>query len=165
MPRLSFLLVLLVLLPLQAFSQNDKQPGSRGASNLFIELAGNAGVLSLNYDRRFSNSDNGIGGRIGVGFGTTPGHFFPQAVVTVPVVINYLAGNGPNYLEAGAGVTMGVEKFGGKYRSDGRSVYFVPSIGYRRQPISRGFTFRAFVSPFIASRVSFSGGLSFGVRL
>lgn len=145
------------------FTVAQKAKGqSAHASNVFLELGGNAGIISLNYDRRFGAGDNGFGGRIGIGCGVVPNHMFGDAVLTVPVAVNYLAGEGPHYLEAGAGFTFGESAFGGKYRTDGKAVHFVPSLGYRYQRATGGFTFRAMASPHILGTVRPSGGISVG---
>jgi hypothetical protein len=139
-----------------AFSQSN----SRNASAIFLELGGNGGITSLNYDRRFQPGTGGFGGRIGIGIGEGRlGHIFPELVPTIPLAINYLTGEGSHHLEVGAGVTIATSEL----KRDPKSVFFVPSLGYRLQSPVRRFSFRAFVSPFIASKVNISGGLSFGI--
>jgi hypothetical protein len=142
-----------------AYSQNSSQSAWSPTSAIFLELAGNGGIASLNYDRRFSGKHNGIGGRIGIGIGEGRlGHIFPELVPTIPLAINYLTGEGAHHLELGAGITIATSEL----NRDPKSVFFVPSVGYRLQSPVRRFSFRAFVSPFIASKVNVSGGLSFG---
>lgn len=158
------LVCVLLFFSAPAFAQ-QKGATSPAASNLFLELGGNAGLFSLNYDRRFSNKNNGFGGRIGGGFAYVSGHIFGNFIFTVPVAINYLTGSGPHHLEAGAGVTFGTEGFGHDYMSERKRVFFVPNLGYRYQPMTKRFTFRAVASPMFASGISnFSGGISFGRR-
>jgi hypothetical protein len=164
MRKLCSLLLFIFFLSIQSFSQKIPGEPSANASNIFLEIAGNAGVFSLNYDTRLSKKNNGLGIRAGLGFGANPGHLFPEPIFTIPLAINYLIGPGPDYLEAGAGVTIGESNFNGRYHNQGSSTYFVPSVGYRRQPPGKGFTFRVFVSPFIATEMRFSAGASFGLR-
>jgi hypothetical protein len=157
MKRYFFILPVL-LISLNTFSQTSH------ASNAFLELGGNGGFLSLNYDRRFSEGNNGFGGRIGLGLGGgEAGHSGIGAVPTLPIGVNYLLGKGQHHLEAGAGVTIGTSDFG--FADDESSVYFVPSLGYRFQSHGRsGFLFRLTATPPIGSNTPFWAGLSFGVR-
>ena len=143
-------------LSVTGFSQDLRRP----VASIFTELGGNSGLLSLNYDKRFSESNSGLGWRAGVGIGAVPSHILFGATPTFPVGINYLLGKGSHHLEAGAGVTFATEEFspGGERVS---SVFFVPSLGYRYQR-PKGFTFRLFASPFIAGKTEFSAGLSLG---
>ncbi len=136
---------------------------SPASPSVFLELGGNGGIASFNYDRRFSARNNGFGGRIGIGIADgRDGHIFPELVPTIPIGINYLTGTGAHHLEMGAGLTIGTSEFA-RYQN---SVYFVPSIGYRLQAPAKAFTFRAFVSPMMVElfNVQFSAGLSFGAR-
>ncbi len=132
------ILLLILFIPiLQSVFAQDKvrKPVSAKASNLFIELGANGAGISINYDTRFSKSEKGIGGRIGVGifpsvdvgiFGSTP------SILTIPIALNYLAGKTPNYWEFGAGAT--IVSFFGSSKTKVTGVAFVPSIGYRYQP-------------------------------
>lgn len=149
---------LCVIVSLLSFSQDASTHGA----NIFLELGGNAGTASLNYERRFSDGNEGFGGRIGVGIGAAHRHLTVNSVLTVPVGVNYLAGGGPHQLEAGAGITVGAGKFG-THTSGLYSAFFVPSLGYRYHPLQKSITLRAFLSPFIATRTTLSAGLSFGI--
>jgi hypothetical protein len=148
-------------------AQDSKEASAR-AQSIYGELGGNGVFLSLNYDTRFSSRNNGLGGRAGVGF--VPGFSFGfgsvSTTITFPIGLNYLVGNGPNYLEAGAGATIisgAMSIFGAEAKAT--SVGFVPSVGYRYQPLTRGFTGRVVISPFIGNGVaSFWAGISAGVR-
>ncbi len=153
-----------ILLIQPVFSQEEvPKSSSANASNIFIELGGNGAGFSINYDSRFSRSQKGIGGRIGVGFipsldfgflGSTP------SILTIPIALNYLAGKAPHYLEAGAGATIG--SIG--RNTKGTGVVFIPSIGYRYQPSYKGFTGRVVLSPLINNGVQLSWGISGGVK-
>jgi hypothetical protein len=83
-----------------------------------------------------------------------------------PLELNYLVGLGPHYLEAGAGATISsgaIFTVAGGGRVTG--IAFVPSIGYRYQPLRRGFTARDVASPLIGSGgATFWAGVSAGVR-
>jgi hypothetical protein len=117
-------------------------------------------VFSLNYDQRFSKTNHGFGGRVGLGFIPSVTHESTTGVV-LPIAVNYLT-KGPHCFEAGAGVTIGFTN------RQGNEIVFVPSAGYRYQPNRQGFTFRLFVSPLIFSGGNiggvFWGGLSIGMQ-
>jgi hypothetical protein len=130
---------------------------------VFGEILGRAGDFSLNYDRRFlkraiSKRDNGWGFCIGIGLinhWNSPDD--DQDYLAVPVSVNYLAGKKGEYLELGAGFTYfnGTQKNGNggivnnSYSIGGNSVVGTLLIGYRIQPVNRGFMFRFGISPFI----------------
>jgi len=67
----------------------------------YVEVLGNGLLFSANYDMRFSSANDGLGGRIGVGYIGGNG----ASVVTVPVMLNYLLGKNGKYFEVGGGVT------------------------------------------------------------
>lgn len=60
---------------------------SQGAKSIYFELGG-PGLASINFDTRFTKTEKGIGGRIGVGGFSIDG----TGVVFVPVGVNYLLG-------------------------------------------------------------------------
>src|SRR5687768_10080250 len=132
---------------LSSYSQKNKiETTNERAQCVFGELGGNGLMFSANYDFRFAKTQNGFGGRAGLGFFTT----FLGGGLTVPVGINYLAGKRGHYLEGGLGATF--LTFQGSFTLFGEdinasSVAFVPSLGYRYQPLQNGFTGRIFVSP------------------
>ncbi len=133
----------------------------------YVELGG-PGLASINYDTRFSKTEGGLGGRIGIG-----GFSIRDAgtVVTVPVGLNYLLGkDGKNYFEIGAGYsyvhasTSGDVVFGDGGNSSASFGHL--SFGYRLQPANGGFTFRAAVVPIFGSGffIPYYAGLSFGYK-
>lgn len=110
--------------------------------NVYAEL-GAPGFLSANYDMRLSDSNKGLGFRVGVGtifdvytFG-----------VTVPVGINYLIGMEKHFLELGAGVSyVYLPRVNQDQPFNFRKESFLASYvfaGYRYQPSQKKFTFRA----------------------
>ena len=74
---------------------------SAQAKSAYFELGG-PGLASVNFDSRFTKSEAGIGGRIGIG-----GFSIDDAsIIFVPIGINYLLGkDNKNYFEVGGGVT------------------------------------------------------------
>lgn len=132
-----------------------------GAKSVYVELGG-PGLAAFNFDTRFSNKQDGIGGRIGFGGFSVDG----EGAVFVPIGLNYLIGKDQkNYFELGAGVTpiFGVSKSSDETFS---STFGHILFGYRLQPKDGGFTFRAFVSPVFGEGffVPYYGGVSFGYK-
>jgi hypothetical protein len=128
----------------------------------FAEGGGATAVLSANYDFRFNNeSHRGWGMRIGLGW--TEGYhkiYFGSEYAYdvygskfVPVVgVNYLSAsrNSPNAFEAGANLAYAPEN--SIYMSWGNGqvkerLLFSGVIGYRRQPLTKGFLWRADFTP------------------
>ena len=135
---------------------------SAQAKSVYFELGG-PGLASINFDSRFTKTEGGIGGRIGVG-----GFSIDQeSIVFVPIGLNYLLGkDNKNYFEIGAGVTPILTNIeddnGGNFSSTFGNVLF----GYRMQPANGGFTFRAFINPIFGKGffVPYYGGVSFGYK-
>jgi hypothetical protein len=139
----------------------------KAAKSVYLEVLGPSG-LAINYDTRFSKKQNGIGGRLGIGIipFDDDGSDSRATVVTLPVGINYLFGKGKkNYFEAGAGFTgvfTSFEEDDEKLTSSFGHVL----LGYRYQPLQKGFTFRVFLSPVFDSErfIPYYGGVSFGYK-
>ncbi len=148
-------LILTAILFCTSFIANSQT----GAKSVYVELGG-PGLASFNFDTRFSNRQDGIGGRIGFGGFSIDG----EGAVFVPIGLNYLIGKDQkNYFELGAGVTPIFESnSSGNFSSTFGHVLF----GYRLQPKEGGFTFRAFVSPVFGERffIPYYGGVSFGYK-
>ena len=127
---LAFLLCFCILCSLIALSQNGQGTSSVRAANVFLEVGGNGGIASVNYDWRFSNRNNGLGARVGLGVVGVLGGFSGSPTLSIPVAVNCLAGPGPHYLEIGAGITVGVSEYGHRDYEGRRPLFLVPSLGY-----------------------------------
>jgi len=110
---------------------------------LFVELGGQGLFLTINYDTRFSRSNKGLGGRIGIGYFP----FFDFDTTTIPVGLNYLTGKNGKYFETGVGATYikTISLFGS---DDVSGIAGTVTFGFRLQPEKGGFNFRAAVTPF-----------------
>ena len=131
------------------------------AQSAYFELGG-PGLASINFDTRFSRSNGGFGGRVGLGGFSIDN----SGVVFIPIGLNYLIGkDNKNFFEIGAGVTP---VFGtGDLAGDNFSSTFGHILfGYRMQPENGGFTFRAFISPVFGDEffIPYYGGISFGYK-
>jgi hypothetical protein len=154
----------LFILPLFFFTQSHSQ----SPKAVYAEIGG-PGIASANYDMRFSQNEDGLGGRIGVGGFSFSDDFGGRAsIFTVPVGVNYLLGkDGKNYFEVGAGFTY----IGGSAKDEFSSENFSSSfgnltIGYRLAPANGGFMFKAQITPLFGSGffMPYYGGLSFGYK-
>ena len=137
---------------------------AQSAQSVYFELGG-PGIASFNYDTRFSGREGGIGGRIGVGYSkfVTDG----IAQVYLPLGINYLLGKDKrHYFEIGGGFTP-VFNSSPEGNSAISNSFAHLVLGYRFQPIKKGFTFRAFICPvygngvFVPYYAGLSGGYKF----
>lgn len=145
-----------VTLPVRLQTNEEKR-----AQNFFVELLGQGLWVSANYDARFGNRRNGLGGRIGIGVGPSDLDLFREeeneTPIIFPVSLNYLLGNGTtHFFEIGLGATLITGQDGG--------LIGTTSFSYRLQPLNNGFTVRAGLTPVLADG-EFSplfGGLSLG---
>ncbi len=133
-----------------AFAQLER----RAKNSMYLELLGNGGLYSLNYDRMLSNN---FGVRLGVsriGFDIATLDQDPDAdgkigVSTLSLMTNYLVGQGKNCLELGIGAmaafaSADVDGVGGV---SGEGLSATGTIGYRIQPLDGGFLFRVGFTP------------------
>jgi hypothetical protein len=146
-----------------AASQNPDNTGRR-AQNVFVELGGPGLLVSANYDTRFANRRDGLGGRVGIGYLSVS----DVSVTNVPIQLNYLLGKNGKYFEIGAGATYAHAKHDNgdddflDFNGSGTigTLYF----GYRYQPMDDGFHFRAGISPLFNSSnfLPYYAGIGFG---
>ncbi len=145
-----------------SFAQNSAV--TTRAQNAFVELGGPGLLLSANYDTRFGQRRDGIGGRAGLGYLSID----DNSILTVPLQVNYLLGKKGKFFEIGLGATIistsgkGNEDFFSL--DDATGAIGTMAFGYRYQPEDGGFNFRAAVTPIFNSTgfMPFFGGISFG---
>ena len=115
-------------------------------NTFFVEVLGNAGLYSLNYERFFTPS---LGVRIGAEYvqGEDEGDDFAAAIF--PVMATYLLGRGSSHLEAGLGVGLatGTIETGVLGNDFGSAAYGTATLGYRYQPPRGGLVFRVGFTP------------------
>ncbi|RYE36154.1 MAG: hypothetical protein EOP42_04420 [Sphingobacteriaceae bacterium] len=166
MKKIYFILSTIFVLSIsQTKAQQTIDSGTGRAQNFFIELGGQGIVLTANYDTRFSNKRNGIGGRAGIGYLAVDG----DRLTTIPIGINYLLGKGRSFFEVGIGATyVGASAGNGGVLFDSgdsdSQVLGTMSFSYRLQPIDSGFSFRAGLTPVFNSNnfIPYYAGLSLG---
>ena len=141
----------------------------------YLELGGNGGLYSLNYERFLSPDFS-----IRAGFASYSGESWwgdeETSVTTFPLLGNYFYGNGSNRLELGAGILLGSKKvksgWGEEMNRSSTIFDLTAVVGYRYQKPAGGFIFRAGFTPFYAlsggedaypdEGFTPSGGISFG---
>lgn len=133
------------------------------AQNAFVEIGGQGLLFTANYDTRFSNRRDGLGGRAGIGYISVDG----EHITTIPLSLNYLLGKGRNFFEVGLGATFALTNDGQSIIFDGDSgdgVIGTMSFSYRLQPIDSGVSFRAGITPVFNSSgfIPYYGGISIG---
>ena len=165
------LLIVSLLVGNLLFAQELKNPDVPGRNSFYAELGGPGILFSANIDTRFSKSNLGLGGRIGLGFVT--GDFADQnsyeqrSIITVPIQINYIFGkpSSVHSFEVGGGATFLGKKVDLFSYSDFNpgSIVGTASFMYRRQPKEGGFSWRLGFTPIITSGyVQASGAASIG---
>ena len=130
-------------------------PGARAQASadparnsVYLELFGNGGMYSLNYDRELTE-----GVRVRVGFaGWTAQDFFggpDVSMQTIPVSLHLLRGRGRHQADIGGGIVTGRKTRDSDFPGDSANfMSLVGIIGYRYQRPESGFVFRAGFTPF-----------------
>lgn len=135
------------------------------AQNIFIELGGQGLTFTANYDSRFFNKRDGLGGRAGIGYFSVDG----DKVSTVPLSLNYLLGKGNKFFEMGLGATYINTSGNSKvlFNENTSNVIGTMSFFYRVQPADGGFSFRVGLSPVFSHNffLPYYGGISLGYTL
>lgn len=102
MKKLIYLILLFGLLPICSTAQKQVPDSDTSMFNIqrnsfYVEILGNAGVISLSYERMLPlGKKTGLGFRVGVGY---------AEALTVLGEVNFLYGKFKNYFEAGLGYT------------------------------------------------------------
>jgi hypothetical protein len=132
----------------------------------YLELFGNGGYYSINYERNFHPN---IYCRIGFATFQTS-ELFDRSVTgritTVPIIVGFLTGQNKHHFEIGGGLLFGNKKEGSESNPICDIISF---LGYRYQPLSKGFLFRIGLTPFVSLNETnypdsflISAGLSLG---
>ncbi len=129
----------------------DAQEAGR-AHSVYLEAFGAGAAYSGNYDFRFAEKQDGLGLRAGIGYTAVGGSSF----LSVPVLLNFITGKGKHFFEAGLGASFVSFKDSNPplfYSEDvflfdhGSRFWGMMNFGYRKQPVGKGFIFRAGISP------------------
>jgi len=137
------------------------------AKAIYFELGG-PGIASINYDMRFSKSEKGLGGRVGIGGFSIGSREERGTAIFVPLAINYImTKDDRKYFELGAGITPVILKE--TFSDDNenfRSSFGHVNFAYRYQPKEGGLFFRAAITPVFSKHFfwPYYGGLSIGYK-
>lgn len=151
-------LMLAILLSGPLAAQTILSEPARNA--VFLELGGNGGLYSVNFERQFTNR---LTLRMGCGaFTLTDAPFCFSScddstaevrMVLAPLLVNYLHGSGNHKLELGGGVVVGEESRSDHTgRADRPDIHAAVTgvLGYRYQRPAAGLIFRAGATPIYA---------------
>ena len=122
------------------------------SNSVYIELLGNGVPYSLNFDRIVvQNPKLKIAARIGISY--MPTFIFSNRIITIPLELTTLVGEGKHFFEFGPGFTFMHQKYDENDPTvitsvtdptDYVNIYLQPSLrfGYRYQKPDGGFLFR-----------------------
>ncbi|MGV8878452.1 MAG: hypothetical protein ACOH2A_05420 [Sphingobacteriaceae bacterium] len=134
------------------------------AQNVFVELLGQGLLFTANYDTRFSNRRDGLGGRVGIGYMSIDN----AHATMIPASLNYLLGNGgKHFFEIGLGATLLLTSGDADsfiFDSNEGNIVGTMSFSYRLQPVDSGFSLRAGLTPIFNADffIPYFAGLSLG---
>jgi hypothetical protein len=160
---LATFLLLLVRGPAPVLGQTEEQyEASRNA--VYLELGGQGGLYSINYEYRFLKS---FSARAGFSIWSFPFFVADVDFLGVPLMVNALIGGRFANLEIGVGViavsASSTDFFFGKTSSTGPIAVATGTVGYRHQSVDGGFVFRIGFTPvYYDGYVVPSFALSFG---
>lgn len=162
MRKFTVILLMTVLTTTYAVAQDASSASGKSAKVVYGEIGG-PGLLSVNYDMRFSKTNDGFGFRAGFG-----GWAFKNSkALYVPLGLNYITSrNNKDYFEAGGGVSIVSSNI---FEEKGvfKSTFGFLSLGYRKQPADGGYFFKAALVPVFGNGTFFPyyAGVGFGFVL
>ena len=130
---------------------------------LYLEAGGLGLLYSINYEGSIQNN---ITIRIGIGSYQFNGYpFGPASFTGIPLIVNYLIGDGSDKIELGIGAEyVNLQNIHNPF-GDYAGIVGAASIGYRNQPKGRGFNFRFVLTPFFTLKTASANiGISAGVN-
>ena len=130
----------------QSETSNKASEQINRAQSIYFEILGPGVTYSFNYDTRFQNTLDGLGGRIGISLIATNGN----SIFTMPAMLNYLLGDEGKYFEIGLGATYLNIQENETLFDDNPNIIGTMVFGYRSQPINGGFMFRGGFAPIIS---------------
>lgn len=171
MKKIFFVLMSLSAITVNAQYKSDHEAADAPAKVAYFELGG-PGFASVNFDMRFTKSEKGIGGRVGIGGFSIGTEGDRSTAIFIPVGLNYMVGkDNKHYFELGGGVTIVKTKDTYDYGSGSETEKFSSTFGhlnfgYRLQPADGGFFFRATLNPLFGKGffLPVYGGVSFGYK-
>jgi hypothetical protein len=155
------------------YAQSAPRVRAPARNAAYLEVLGNGGAASLNYERRLGDVS------LRVGWGnwsndTPDGSETARAYNVIPIMLQRVLYSGGHHLELGGGVLLGQEKIDSVFittRSWTQSIANLEAlVGYRRQSTGKAFVFRAGLTPSYALQGDYpdkgfhlGGGVSLGL--
>ena len=138
------MLVMVLVSPSTISAQTTPDGGN---NTFYLELFGNGGLFSVNYEREILSV---VRLRIGYGAWTTDSFFndAETSVWTIPLTLQATRGRGSHHIEFGGGVVFGHREREQLSGASGAFTSLTGIAGYRYQRPGRGFVFRATATPF-----------------
>ena len=141
-------------------------------NTIYLELLGNGLLYSLNYDRMVTDNISVRAGYGGLTVTSTPddpttGYTEDIKITMIPVLANYLRGEGKHKLEIGGGIVLVSLDYTGNvadvdFSLGADGAIPTANLGYRYQKPEGGFFFKASLCPFFAETMVTSVGLGLG---
>lgn len=160
--------ILSILCFLIAGIEGKAQDVHYAKNSIYLELGGNGGIYSFNYERNFLKS---INCRAGFSYYSQSWGFSSGTIKTrtVPLTITWMSGKKANHFEIGGGVLFKNEH---KELDDvdyfNKFIDITAFVGYRYQKPGGGYLFRIGLTPFFPTyrnyRSMLSCGASFGIH-
>jgi hypothetical protein len=160
------LLLLLILAFSGQVTEAKTNPYLRPRNNFNLSLFGDASVLSVNYERLFSNNRKFfLAGNAGIGYSLSMGLPVKNtSLLSLPMHFTGNYGERKHFFEFGLGGTL---LFYGDFKFWDYCIY--PQVGYRFQPIKKDrFSFRFYVGYPVTDKIDmdnywfFPVGISMG---
>ncbi len=135
---------------------------SSSAQHLFVELGGNGGLSSVNYEHRFVQKEK-VSLQWRAGLSLAPVDRNNGTGIVLPLMLNGLYGRGPHFAELGLGEGITFTTQGEFF------LRATATLGYRYQHPDKRITFRAGYTPIISHLFTFQwqhwAGVSVGYQL
>jgi hypothetical protein len=142
----------------EEFGLQQEHTAREAKNSIFVELGGNAGLYSLNYER-FLGEDVGL--RIGMMYVSVSATATSGTTTTTgsaswfgaPLMFSYLGVGSDNHkLDLGIGTVLmyfsgGTSTFDATAKASGMLVAGTATVGYRYVPANGGFNFKAGFTP------------------
>lgn len=146
-----------------SLASNSQAQSAQNA--IYLELAGNGALYTLNYDRLVTDNVSVRAGAMTMSLDAADGDG-SAGLLIAPLMGNYFIGDGSHKLELGAGpalVRATASTDFGTFDESGTTVFGTATAGYRFQPNDGGFVFRIGFTPLFGSTGFLPwGGLSLG---
>ena len=138
----SYVLSAIIILSLFSFTNANAQHKSR--NSVYLELASQRPVYSINYDRIFRQGNT-------TDYSFNAGISIAKNAVSFPMGIHFIAGASGHHLQYSVTfipyIDYNLRLVGSNKDQTDKYIYINPGIGYRYQALKTGLFFKAMVGP------------------